>query len=60
MTPLEIIELVLKFLTLVGLLGIVAGVSRRKKGNDFLLYSALGFTAAAGALWIIVSLLLPS
>jgi hypothetical protein len=58
MTPLEIAELILKLLTLIGLVGIAAGVAR-KHDNDYPLYPALGFTAIVGALWIIVSLLLP-
>ena len=59
MTPFEIAELILKLLTLIGLIGIAAGVMRRQMGDgDFPLYQALGFTAVAGALWIIVSMLL--
>ena len=59
MTILEIAELILKLLTLIGLIGIAAGVMRRQIGErDFSLYLALGFTALSGALWIIVSLLL--
>jgi hypothetical protein len=59
MTILEIAELVLELLTLIGLIGIAAGVMRRQMGDgDFPLYPALGFTAVAGALWIIVSMLL--
>jgi hypothetical protein len=59
MTTLEIVELILKLLTLIGLIGIVAGVVRRRNdGDDFPLYPALGFTAVAAALWIIVSMLL--
>jgi hypothetical protein len=59
MTALEIAELILKLLTLIGLIGIAAGVTRRQIGDgDFPLYPALGFTAVAGALWIIVSMLL--
>jgi hypothetical protein len=58
-TVLEIVELILKLLTLVGLIGIAAGVLRRHiDGGEFPLYSALGFSAVAAALWIIVSLLL--
>ena len=59
MTTLEIAELILKLLTLIGLIGIAAGVMRRQiDDGDFPLYPALGFTAVAGALWIIVSMLL--
>jgi hypothetical protein len=59
MTVLEIIELLLKLLTLIGLIGIIAGVMRRRqKPENSLLYRALSFTAVAGALWIIVSMLL--
>ena len=59
MTIFEIAELILKLVTLIGLIGIAAGVMRRQIGNgDSLLYPALGFTAIAGALWIIVSMLL--
>jgi hypothetical protein len=59
MTPLEIAELIFKILTMVGLIGIAAGVVHRYNGGeDFPLYPALGFTAMVGALWIIVSLLL--
>ena len=59
MTPFEIAELILKLLTLIGLIGIAAGVMRRQIGEgDSPLYPALGFTAVAGALWIIVSMLL--
>ena len=58
-TPFEIAEVILKLLTLIGLIGIAAGVMRRQFGEgDFPLYPALGFTAVAGALWIIVSMLL--
>jgi cytochrome c oxidase assembly factor CtaG len=57
-TPLEILELIFKLLTVIGLIGIVVGVVRRRtNGDDFPLY-ALAFTAGAAALWIIVSLLL--
>jgi len=59
MTTLEIAELILKLLTLIGLIGVAAGVMRWQIGaGDFPLYLALGFTAVAGALWIIVSMLL--
>jgi hypothetical protein len=59
MTILEIAELILKLLTLIGLIGIAAGVMHRQIGDgDFPLYPALGFTALSGALWIIVSMLL--
>ena len=57
MTPLEIAAPILKLLTLIGLLGIAAGVMRRQIGEgDSPLYPALGFTALSGALWIIVSM----
>jgi len=59
MTILEIAELILKLLTLIGLIGIAAGVMRSRSATEtFPLYPALGFTAVAGALWIIVSMLL--
>jgi hypothetical protein len=59
MTALEITEVILKFLTLIGLVGIAAAVLRKHlsgESND-LVDIALGFTAVAGALWIIVSML---
>jgi hypothetical protein len=59
MTTLEIAELILKLLTLIGLIGIAVGVMRRQIGDgDFPLYPALGLTAVAGALWIFVNMLL--
>jgi hypothetical protein len=59
MTSLETIELILKFVTLIGLIGIAVGVVRKHvDAEDFPLYPALGFTAVAGALWIVMSLLL--
>jgi hypothetical protein len=58
MTALESLELILKLLTLIGLVGISVGIFRRRiDGGDFPLY-ALGFTALMAALWIIVSMLL--
>jgi hypothetical protein len=59
MTPLETVEFILKLMTLLGLIGIAAGVIRRHiSGRDFPLYPALGFASLAGALWIVASLLL--
>ena len=59
MTALEITEVILKFLTLIGLVGIAAAVLRKHLSgeSDDLVDIALGFTAVAGALWIIVSML---
>jgi hypothetical protein len=59
MTPLETAEFILKLITLLGLIGIAAGVIRRNiSGQDFPLYPALGLVALSGALWIVVSLVL--
>lgn len=46
-------------LSLIGLIGIAAEVVRRRSSReDSLLDAALGFTAVASALWILVSLLI--
>ena len=59
MTSLETAEVILKLLTIIGLLGIAAGVFRSYiDGNDSPLHPALGLTAVVAALWIIVSMLL--
>jgi hypothetical protein len=59
MTALETIELILKLGTFIGLVGIAVGVVHwHVNAEDFPLYPALGFTAVAGALWIVVSLVL--
>ncbi len=59
MTSLEIAEVIFKVLTLIGLVGIAVGAARKYFAEEeFLLYLALSFTAIAGALWIIVSMLL--
>jgi len=59
MTVLEITEVILKLLTLIGLVGIAAAVLRKhlSGGSDSLVDIAFGFTAVAGALWIVVSML---
>jgi hypothetical protein len=59
MTSLEIAAVILKILTLIGLIGIAAGAMHSYfGGEDSFLYATLGFTAMSGALWIIVTMLL--
>ena len=59
MTSLEIAAVILKILTLIGLIGVAAGAVRSYfGGKDSLLYATLGFTAMSSALWIIVTMLL--
>jgi hypothetical protein len=59
MTSLEIAAVILKILTLIGLVGIAAGAVRSYfGGEESLLYATLGFTALSGALWIIMTMLL--
>jgi hypothetical protein len=58
MTALESLELILKLLTLIGLVGISVGIFRRRNDGGYFPLYALGFTALMAALWIIVSMLL--
>ena len=59
MTPLETIQLILKFLTLLGLIGIAVGALHKLRDDEeFLLYASLSVTGVSAAIWIVVNMLI--
>jgi hypothetical protein len=59
MTLLETIQLILEFLTLLGLIGIAVGAPRKLLDDrEFLLYASLSVTGVSAASWIVVNMLI--
>ena len=58
MTPLEILQLIFKLLTLFALIGVAVGALRKLRNSDeFLLYASLVVIGVSAALWIVVNML---
>jgi len=59
MTPLETIQLILKLLTLLALIGIAVGALRKLGNhNGLLLYASLTVIGVSAALWIVINMLI--